>query len=141
MNIMILNGPNLNKLGTREPSIYGSETLEDIKTELEKENGKLDFRQTNSEAQMIDWVHEALDSNSHIIMNPAAFTHYSYALADACAMLKDKNLKLIEIHLSNPHAREDFRRNSVISPVATGTIAGFGKDSYRLALNLLHNKL
>ena len=139
--VFVLNGPNLNRLGTREPEIYGSQTLGDIATQLNTQASALgltiDFRQTNSEAELVGWLHEATDSGSNVILNPAAFTHYSYAVRDAAAELTSKGLQLIEVHLSNPHAREDFRKTSVISPIATGVIAGFGSGSYALALSQL----
>ncbi len=139
--VFVLNGPNLNRLGSREPDIYGSQTLGDIATQLNTQASELglsiDFRQTNSEAELVGWLHEATDSGSNVILNPAAFTHYSYAVRDAAAELTAKGLKLIEVHLSNPHAREDFRKSSVISPIATGVIAGFGSGSYALALSQL----
>ena len=139
--VFVLNGPNLNRLGSREPDIYGSQTLGDIATQLNTQASELglsiDFRQTNSEAELVGWLHEATDSGSNVILNPAAFTHYSYAVRDAASELTAKGLKLIEVHLSNPHAREDFRKSSVISPIATGVIAGFGSGSYALALSQL----
>jgi 3-dehydroquinate dehydratase-2 len=139
--VLVLNGPNLNRLGTREPEIYGSQTLGDIAAQLKAQAAgiglSIDFRQTNSEAELVGWLHEATDSGSDVILNPAAFTHYSYAVRDAAAELTAKGLKLIEVHLSNPHAREDFRKSSVISPIATGVIAGFGSGSYALALSQL----
>jgi len=139
--VFVLNGPNLNRLGSREPDIYGSQTLGDIATQLNTQASELglsiDFRQTNSEAELVGWLHEATDSGSNVILNPAAFTHYSYAVRDAAAELTSKGLQLIEVHLSNPHAREDFRKTSVISPIATGVIAGFGSGSYALALSQL----
>ena len=141
MNILVLNGPNLNLLGVREPDVYGIETLQDLEqrlTRLGTDIGcEVDFRQTNSEDQLIDWLHEALASKTPVVLNPAAFTHYSYALRDACAALTSAGVQLIEVHISNPHAREEFRQNSVISAVATGQIAGFGFDSYSLALRRL----
>lgn len=140
MKIMLLNGPNLNRLGVREPDIYGVSTLSDIQNSLQPLLGSedtLDFRQTNHEGELVTWVHEAVDHGAHVIINPGAFTHYSYALRDACAMVSQAGLKLIEIHLSNPHTREEFRHHSVISGVATGIIAGFGANSYRLALRSL----
>lgn len=136
--VLVLNGPNLNRLGTREPEVYGHVTHDDLVT-LCVETGKgLDFdvevRQTNDEAELIDWLHAAAAERTPVILNPAAFTHYSYALRDACAML---TADLIEVHISNPHAREEFRHTSVISAVATGVIAGFGTQSYVLALKAL----
>lgn len=141
MKILVLNGPNLNLLGTREPDVYGMATLKDLEgllTATASELGnEVDFRQTNSEDELIGWLHEALESKTPVVLNPAAFTHYSYALRDACAALTGAGVQLIEVHISNPHAREEFRQNSVISGVATGQIAGFGFDSYKLALRQL----
>jgi 3-dehydroquinate dehydratase-2 len=141
MKILVLNGPNLNLLGVREPDVYGFETLADLESKLTdaaKSLGcEVDFRQTNSEDELIGWLHEALETKSPVVLNPAAFTHYSYALRDACAALSSSGVKLIEVHISNPHAREQFRQNSVIAAVATGQIAGFGFDSYVLALTQL----
>lgn len=139
--VYVLNGPNLNRLGSREPDIYGSETLENIADLMTREADslglKVDFRQTNDEAELIGWIHEAVDRHADVVINPAAFTHYSYAVRDACAMVTTSGAKLIEIHLSNPATREDFRHTSVIAGVATGTIAGFGSGSYLLALRAL----
>lgn len=139
--IYVLNGPNLNRLGSREPEIYGSETLEVIADLVSREANSLalvvDFRQTNDEAELIGWLHEAVDRGADVVLNPAAFTHYSYAVRDACALVTAGGAKLIEIHLSNPATREEFRHTSVIAGVATGTIAGFGSDSYLLALRAL----
>jgi 3-dehydroquinate dehydratase-2 len=100
---------------------------------------EVEVRQTNDEAELITWLHDAVDAKSNVVINPAAFTHYSYALRDACAIVTTSGLKLIEVHLSNPHSREEFRHTSVISGVASGVIAGFGIDSYRLALSQLSN--
>jgi 3-dehydroquinate dehydratase-2 len=139
--ILILNGPNLNRLGTREPDVYGSATYTDLVDELAKLAVELsvavEVKQTNDEAELIDWLHEAVDGKLDVIINPAAFTHYSYALRDACAIVTSAGLRLIEVHISNPHSREEFRHKSVISAVATGVIAGFGQDSYSLALRQL----
>ncbi len=136
--VLILNGPNLNRLGSREPDVYGSQSYEELVAIAEAEASKLgltvDVKQSNDEADLINWIHGAVDAKTHVIINPAAFTHYSYALRDACALVTTAGLKLIEVHISNPHARETFRHTSVISGVATGVIAGFGLDSYRLAL-------
>jgi 3-dehydroquinate dehydratase-2 len=136
--VLILNGPNLNRLGSREPDVYGSQSYEELVAIAEAEASKLgltvDVKQSNDEAELINWIHGAVDAKTHVIINPAAFTHYSYALRDACALVTSAGLKLIEVHISNPHARETFRHTSVISGVATGVIAGFGLDSYRLAL-------
>ena len=139
--VLILNGPNLSRLGSREPDVYGSASYNDLVsacTSTAVELGlEADVRQTNDEAELIAWIHEAVDTKTHVILNPAAFTHYSYALSDACAMMAGTGAKLIEVHISNPHAREEFRHISVISAVATGVIAGFGIDSYLLALRQL----
>ena len=136
--VMILNGPNLDQLGTREPELYGSLTLSDIEelcTEAASDLGfELDFRQTNDEATLIGWLHEATRSELPVVMNPAAFTHYSVAVRDAAAML---SAPLIEVHISNPIAREEFRHTSLISGIAKGTISGFGANSYVLALSAL----
>lgn len=139
--VLVLNGPNLNRLGSREPDVYGSATYGDLVSALTSlaanSNIEVDVRQTNDEAEMISWLHEAVDTKSNVIINPAAFTHYSYAIRDACAIVTTSGLKLIEVHISNPHSREEFRHNSVISAVATGVIAGFGQNSYLLALREL----
>jgi len=133
--VLVLNGPNLNRLGTREPGIYGSSDYEALVAMcLEVGHGlglDPEVRQTNDEATLINWLHEAADDQLPVIINPAAFTHYSYALRDACALVRGP---IIEVHISNPSAREEFRHTSVISGVVMGTIAGFGFDSYRLAL-------
>ncbi len=142
--VLVLNGPNLNRLGSREPDVYGTGTLEDLRAVLESEVSAgfdIDLRQTNDEATLIGWLHEAVDNSQPVVLNPAAFTHYSYALRDAAALVTKAGLLLVEVHLSNPHAREEFRHTSVISAVATGVIAGFGFDSYLLALNLIERRL
>ena len=141
--VLVLNGPNLGRLGSREPDVYGSGTLDDLRGLLEGEESGLtiDLRQTDDEATLIGWLHEAVDSGSPVILNPAAFTHYSYALRDAAALVTKAGLLLVEVHISNPHAREEFRHTSVISAVATGVIAGFGFDSYLLALDLVARRL
>ncbi|MDQ0575533.1 type II 3-dehydroquinate dehydratase [Agromyces albus] len=136
--ILVLNGPNLGRLGTREPEVYGSETLADIETALAAsvpDGVSIDLRQTDDEAELIAWIHHAVDERVPVVLNPAAFTHYSYALRDAAAQLRQAGVPLVEVHLSNPHTRETFRHTSVISGVATGVIAGFGSDSYRLAVD------
>ena len=136
-SIFVVNGPNLGRLGSREPEIYGSDTLADIEAMLQEQAGEgwsLECVQSDDEAELIALMHRAVDTKTPVILNPAAFSHYSYALRDACAMVTSAGVPLIEVHLSNPHAREEFRHHSVISAVATGVIAGFGKDSYRLAL-------
>lgn len=138
---LVLNGPNLARLGSREPDIYGSVSYEQLVSLVSTTASNLgleaEVRQTNSEAELIGWIHEAVDTGCNVVMNPAAFTHYSYALRDAAALVAKSGLKLIEVHISNPHAREEFRHNSVISGVASGVIAGFGVDSYLLALKAL----
>lgn len=133
--VMILNGPNLDQLGTREPELYGNLTLAGIEN-LCRESAaaldlEIDFRQTNDEATLIGWLHEAAKAELPVIMNPAAFTHYSVAVRDAAAML---SAPLIEVHISNPIAREEFRHTSLISGISKGTISGFGANSYLLAL-------
>jgi len=138
MTILVLNGPNLGRLGTREPEVYGSESLADIEAWLAAsvpEGVTIDLRQSDDEAELIGWLHEAVDRRLPVVLNPAAFTHYSYALRDAAAQLKQAGIPLVEVHLSNPHSRETFRHTSVISGVATGVIAGFGAESYRLAVD------
>ena len=141
--VLVLNGPNLGRLGSREPDVYGSGTLDDLRAQLEAEASGLtiDLRQTNDEAALIGWLYEAVDTSSPVILNPAAFTHYSYALRDAAALVTKAGLLLVEVHISNPHAREEFRHTSVISAVATGVIAGFGFESYVLALELVKRRL
>ena len=140
--VLIINGPNLNRLGTREPEIYGSVSYADLERTGEEKAVEMglivELRQTNSESEIVGWLHEAADSQVPVIMNPAAFTHYSYAIADACAMLV---APLIEVHISNPGAREEFRHHSVVTPAATGVIAGFGLDSYLLALQAMSRLL
>lgn len=134
--ILVLNGPNLGRLGTREPDVYGSLDLKDLASALKGEFSGLDIdvRQTDSEPELMNWLFEAVDTRTPVVLNPAAFTHYSYALRDAAAQVTKSGLPLIEVHISNPHAREEFRHTSVISAIATGVIAGFGFDSYRLAV-------
>jgi|TARA_R100000501_G_scaffold5804_1_gene12757 3-dehydroquinate dehydratase-2 len=134
--IMVLNGPNLNLLGTREPDVYGSETLDDIASRLEDEaralQVRVDMRQSNHEGHLIDWLHECPSSGVQaVILNPGGLTHTSIALRDAVAGIATP---VIEVHLSNTHARESFRRRSYISPVARGVIAGLGAHGYSLAL-------
>lgn len=137
-HVLVAHGPNLQRLGSREPEIYGTATLADIESALRaraSDSLEISFEQTDDEATLIGLLHHAVDNQSHVILNPADFTHYSYALRDACALVTGAGLTLIEVHLSNPHAREEFRHQSVISAVATGVIAGFGADSYVLALD------
>lgn len=135
--VLVLNGPNLNLLGTREPEIYGSDTLDDIAGRLEDRAQELglsiDLRQSNHEGHLIDWLHEAQARGAKaVILNAAGFTHTSVALHDA---IKGIRTPVIEVHLSNPHAREPFRHKSYVTPVARGTITGFGALGYMLALD------
>jgi 3-dehydroquinate dehydratase-2 len=136
--VLVLNGPNLGRLGIREPEVYGSATLADLagacRTAGRKLGLQVDVRQTDDESELIGWVHEAADGRIPVVINPAAFTHYSYALRDALAM---RTAPLVEVHISNPAARESFRHTSVVAAVADGTIAGFGLLSYRLALEAI----
>lgn len=136
--VLVLNGPNLGRLGVREPEVYGSASLADLAVATAQWGAGLgldvECRQTDDESELVGWLHEAVDGGTHVVLNPAAFTHYSYALRDAAAQVTGAGLVLVEVHLSNPLARETFRRHSVVGPVATGTVAGFGFDSYRLAL-------
>lgn len=136
--ILILNGPNLNKLGTREPDIYGATTLDQVgdacRAQAKQHGLEVDFRQSNSEAELIDWIHEAIDGADGVIINPAAFTHTSVALLDALKMVP---APVIELHISNPHTRESFRHLSYVSFAATGTICGFGVAGYPLAVDAM----
>ena len=138
MNVLIIHGPNLNLLGTRNPEIYGSDTMEDINNLIEekaKGSGvKVTFFQSNHEGAIIDALHDARVKSDAVIINPGAFTHYSYAIRDAIEAIA---IPVIEVHLSNIYSREGFRTHSVISPVCQGTIAGFGKKSYIIALESL----
>jgi 3-dehydroquinate dehydratase-2 len=136
--VLVLNGPNLGRLGSREPEVYGKATLDDL-AETCRTAGRalgldVEVRQTDDEAEMIGWVHEAIDARTPVVLNPAAFTHYSYALRDALAM---RTAPLIEVHLTNPATRESFRHTSVVAGVANGTVAGFGLMSYQLALRAI----
>jgi 3-dehydroquinate dehydratase-2 len=144
-SVLVLNGPNLARLGAREPDIYGSQTFEDLVKACAAAGEELgldvDTRQTDDEATMVGWLHEAVDDGKHVVINPAAFTHYSYAVRDAAAQVSGSGLTLVEVHISNPAAREEFRAVSVIGGVATGTVAGFGFDSYRLALRAVASRL
>lgn len=135
--VFVLNGPNLNLLGMREPEIYGADTLDDIAGRLEDQAQALglaiDMRQSNHEGHLIDWLHEANQTDAKaVILNAGAYTHTSIALRDA---IKAIAVPVIEVHLSNPHARESFRHVSHVAPVARGTIAGFGAQGYALALD------
>jgi len=136
--VLVLNGPNLARLGSREPDVYGTATLDELRERCAATAAELglatDFRQTDDESELIAWVHEAADARAPVVLNPAAFTHYSYALRDALAM---RTAPLVEVHISNPAAREEFRHTSVVAAVADGTIAGFGFDSYLLALRAI----
>jgi 3-dehydroquinate dehydratase II len=137
MRILIINGPNLDILGKREPKIYGTMTLLDIEKRLKKKFPKvnLEFYQSNSEGPVIDALHKAFDgSYGGVVLNPGAFTHYSYAIRDAVAALK---VPVIEVHLSNVNAREEFRRESVTAPACKGVIAGFGVRGYESAIDLI----
>ena len=134
----MLNGPNLGRLGIREPEIYGSVSFGEL-AELCRSTGRtlglhVDVRQTNDESELIGWVHEAADARMPVVLNPGAFTHYSYALRDALAM---RTAPLVEVHITNPAARESFRHTSVVAAVADGTVAGFGLVSYQLALQAI----
>ncbi len=134
--IYVLNGPNLNRLGTREPEIYGATTLADVERMCRDAAGAapIEFRQSNSEAQIIDWIHEAIDRGGGIVINPAAFTFVSIAILDALKMFPGP---IIELHISNIHKREAIYHNSLVSKVATGVMAGFGAEGYRLAVRAI----
>ncbi len=138
VNVQVINGPNLGRLGRREPDVYGDTTHDQLAALIEREAAALGLhavvRQTDSEAQLLDWIHQAADSGEPVILNAGGLTHTSVALRDACAEL---SAPLIEVHISNVHAREDFRRHSYISPVATGVIVGLGVQGYLLALRYL----
>ena len=139
--VLVLNGPNLGRLGAREPDVYGTTSYADLADAGRDLGAELDLqvevRQTDDEAELVRWLHEAVDEDTDVVLNPAAFTHYSYATRDACAMVTGAGRTLVEVHLTNPLAREGFRHLSVVGPVATGTIAGFGVDSYLLALQVV----
>jgi 3-dehydroquinate dehydratase-2 len=138
VQVLVLNGPNLNRLGTREPGVYGSTTYAELVELCEKSGQELgvgvEVRQTNSEAEMIGWLHEAADSGAAVVLNPAAWTHTSVALRDACSVLTGP---LVEVHISNIHTREEFRRHSYITGVATGAVIGLGVRGYVVALQWL----
>ena len=136
-SVLILNGPNLNLLGSREPAVYGSDTLDEIGAALHAQGARLqiavDLRQSNHEGHLIDWLHEAAETKATaVILNAGGFTHTSVALRDAIAAI---DVPVIEVHLSNPQARESFRRRSLIAGVCKGSISGFGAQSYALALD------
>ncbi len=143
MKILVINGPNLNMLGSREPDIYGTKSLDDINSELVEysktlsDNIELDFFQSNHEGDIVDKIQTA-GSYDALIINPAAYTHTSIAISDA---IKSVNLTAVEVHLSNIHSREDFRKKSFIAPSCIAQISGFGKDSYKLALLGLFRRL
>ena len=143
-SIMVLNGPNLNRLGKRQPEVYGTTTLADVEKQLLERAGELGidlyFRQSNHEGELIDWVHEAADHGWPVIINPGGFTHTSVALRDALAEVAD-GAGFVEVHISNVHARESFRAHSYLSPVARGVIAGLGTYGYVLALDSIVNTL
>ena len=136
--VLVLNGPNLGRLGSREPDVYGSTSYAGLVKACTETGAELGFdvevRETNDEGELVRWLHEAADGEYPVVINPGAFTHYSYALRDAAAQ---RTAPLIEVHISNPYAREAFRHTSVIAAVASGTIAGFGVNSYLLALRAL----
>ncbi|WJQ83903.1 type II 3-dehydroquinate dehydratase [Brevibacillus brevis] len=141
-SVLLLNGPNLNLLGTREPDVYGRETLEDVVTILtvvmDELGGKLEHLQSNHEGVLIDAIHQARGVHDGILINPGAFTHYSYAIRDALASVA---LPTIEVHISNIHTREPFRHHSVIAPVTIGQVVGLGIDGYEWALRALVRKI
>ncbi len=134
-DVLVLNGPNLGRLGSREPDVYGAANFDDLAALCRDAARRLDLhaevRQTDDEAELVGWLHEAADGRIPVVLNPAAFTHYSYALRDAIAQ---RTAPLVEVHISNPAAREEFRHTSVVASVASGTVAGFGLHSYVLAL-------
>ena len=140
--VFVLNGPNLGRLGRREPEVYGSDTYDDLVTACRATGEELgivvEVRQTDDEGELLRWLHAASDEAAAVVLNPGAWTHYSYAVRDAVAAAE---VPVVEVHLSNPSAREEFRRVSVVAPVAAGSIAGFGLDSYRLALRALAGRL
>jgi 3-dehydroquinate dehydratase-2 len=133
--VFVLNGPNIGRLGTREPEVYGHTTYADLVAMCEKVGTELGLdvqvRQTDAEHELIGWLHEAADARAAVVLNPGAWSHYSYAVRDACSLVAGP---LVEVHITNIHAREAFRHHSVVSAVATGVICGLGVDGYRLAL-------
>jgi 3-dehydroquinate dehydratase II len=139
LDVFILNGPNLNLLGSREPALYGATTLADIEADCRSRAtalglGSIEFRQTNHEGVLVDWIHEAGARKAAVVLNPGAYTHTSIALHDA---IRASGVRLVEVHLSNVHAREAFRHHSYVSPVASGVIVGFGALGYQLALEAI----
>ncbi|NMH74367.1 type II 3-dehydroquinate dehydratase [Bacillus sp. RO2] len=141
MRLLVLNGPNLNRLGLREPAVYGSQTLQDLEAQLQAFAGKNSFEltcfQSNHEGELIDTLHDAEGHYDGIVINPGAFTHYSYAIRDAIASI---TVPVMEVHISNIHKREEFRHTSVTAPVTTGQIVGLGFYGYELALLALLNQ-
>ncbi len=134
MKILFLNGPNLNLLGQRQPDIYGTTTLTDIEAAVRKQaegRSEIEFRQSNDEGELVTWIQDAADASEAVVLNAAGYTHTSVALRDA---ITASDVPVIEIHLSNIHAREEFRHNSLIAPVCKGQICGFGSSSYTLGL-------
>lgn len=142
MNILVINGPNLNLLGKREPGVYGSDSLQEIQNEIIAEtkalNVDVEFYQSNHEGGIIDALHNAMDDADGVVLNAGAYTHYSYAIRDAIKAIK---IPVVEIHMSNVDSREEFRHVSVIAPVCRGSIAGFGKFSYILGIRAVVNLL
>ncbi len=141
MKILIINGPNLNMTGKREPEIYGYETLDDINNYISDcvaaKGVELDFYQSNHEGAIIDTIHDAMGKYDGIVMNPGAYTHYSYAIRDAVSCI---NVPVIEVHISDIKSREEFRHTSVIAPVCAGQIYGYGKQGYVMAIEQLINR-
>ncbi len=139
--VLVLNGPNLGRLGSREPDVYGAmdhaAITRAVLTWASELGLRAEVRQTDSESELVGWLHEAVDAGVDVVLNPAAFTHYAYSVRDAAAQVTTAGRRLIEVHLTNPATRERFRHLSVVAGVATGTIAGFGIHSYRLALGAL----
>ncbi|WP_370617533.1 type II 3-dehydroquinate dehydratase [Mumia sp. Pv 4-285] len=136
--VLVLNGPNLNRLGLREPTVYGDRTYDDLVALCHAAGAEVDLtvevRQTNSEAEMIGWLHDAADAGSPVVINAGAWTHTSIAIRDAAAML---TAPLVEVHITNVHTREEFRHHSYLSSVATGVIVGLGFEGYAAALRFL----
>lgn len=138
IKVLIINGPNLNMLGKREPNVYGKNTLEDLENNIKKafDTIEIEFFQSNHEGCIIDKIHEANNNFDGIVINPGAFTHYSYAIADAIRSIK---AKVVEVHISNIHKREEFRKKSVTASACIGQISGFGFYSYILGVNAIIN--
>lgn len=138
LDVLVLNGPNLSRLGSREPDVYGRTDHDGlvalVAAAADDLGVRAEVRQSDDESDLVRWLHEAVDARRPVVINPAAFTHYSYALRDAAALVTGAGLPLVEVHISNPGARETFRRHSVVTPVATGVVAGFGVAGYALAL-------